>query len=147
MTLFKNGVGRPSNDTIKRRRIFYGACAFLLVSVLYFGYVGIMTLSGGNLRGISGDVYSITNGYKNITAGSMYYSEPSNTQYETPTTILFKLSQKYGSKLYYWIEGPYNRTEFRGDVAKTCKPISSGQTVSFYHKVNDTYDWDQQYEN
>ena len=37
MDLFKNGVGRPSNETIKKRRIFYVAITFAVILVLGLG--------------------------------------------------------------------------------------------------------------
>lgn len=58
MNLFTNGVGRPSNETIKKRNVFKGICAVLVLLILgLVGYIlndkGIISLnnkkeSGGN---------------------------------------------------------------------------------------------------
>ena len=40
MGVFKNGVGRPSNETIKKRNIFKGICVLLvLIIILLVGYI------------------------------------------------------------------------------------------------------------
>ena len=57
MGLFKNEVGRPSNETIKKRNIFKGICALLVIVIIgLMGYIlndkGIINLNnnknGGN---------------------------------------------------------------------------------------------------
>ena len=34
MGVFKNGVGRPSNETIKKRNIFKGICVLLVLIII-----------------------------------------------------------------------------------------------------------------
>ena len=34
MGVFKNGVGRPSNETIKKRNIFKGICVVLFIVII-----------------------------------------------------------------------------------------------------------------
>ena len=51
MGVFKNGVGRPSNETIKKRNIFKGICVlFGLIIIVLVGYIlndkGIINISG-----------------------------------------------------------------------------------------------------
>ena len=51
MKLFKNGVGRPSNETLKKRRMFYGGvigCIVMLITV------GVFTLEHFNVINIMG---------------------------------------------------------------------------------------------
>ena len=50
MGVFKNGVGRPSNETIKKRNIFKGICVlFGLIIIVLVGYIlndkGIINIS------------------------------------------------------------------------------------------------------
>lgn len=52
MKLFKNEVGRPSNETLKKRRIFIAIiCAVVLVAIIGTVYL----LSGSNLSRLRGD--------------------------------------------------------------------------------------------
>ena len=52
MNLFKNGVGRPSNETIRKRRIFYVAIVFAIILVLGLGtYLLTNINSSSKLKG------------------------------------------------------------------------------------------------
>lgn len=55
MSLFKNEVGRPSNETIKKRNIFKGICVLLVMVIIgLVGYIlndkGIINLSNKNTK-------------------------------------------------------------------------------------------------
>lgn len=65
MNLFKNGVGRPSNETIKKRNIFKGVCVvFGLIIILLVGYIlndkGIINLNNKKTSDNNTDITTTT---------------------------------------------------------------------------------------
>lgn len=55
MSMFTNGVGRPSNETIRKRNIFKGICVLLVIVIIgLVGYIlnekGVINLSNKNTK-------------------------------------------------------------------------------------------------
>lgn len=66
MSLFKNEVGRPSNETIKKRNVFKGICVvFALIIMLLIGYIlndkGIINLSNKQKNNDNDKIITTTN--------------------------------------------------------------------------------------
>ena len=56
MELFKNGVGRPSNEIKKKRRSF--VIAIVLVCIMVIGGLSFLVINKkANIKGIKGEVY------------------------------------------------------------------------------------------
>lgn len=77
MSLFKNEVGRPSNETIKKRNIFKGICVLLVLVIIgLVGYIlndkGIINLSNKNTKSSNEKVVTTT---KQITTTAESKSE------------------------------------------------------------------------
>ena len=56
MKLFENGVGRPSNETLKKRRIFIASVIIAIVAVIF---VGVYALNGLNLSNLTGEARKV----------------------------------------------------------------------------------------
>ena len=71
MSLFKNGVGRPSNETIKKRNVFKGICVLLVLVILgLIGYIlndkGIINLNSKKMSNNDVDIVTKTKKEDNV---------------------------------------------------------------------------------
>ncbi len=95
MGLFKNGVGRPSNETLKKRRIVFLAIVFVAVI------------------GIGASVFYTVNYFKNRNTGTVGGTEKNATS-----------SQKYKSQVYKSISVANNSGILYDDSTRVDKKVS-----------------------
>ena len=128
MGVFKNGVGRPSNETIKKRRIIYVLSA--LATVAAIASTAYMLNSSFSSKKISGFVRNTNNIEIKIdenlsmaiASNEYYYSKPMKYKIE------IKNNEKY--KVYYMIDYNYSKSG----------QIDSGKSFIFYLDENELKD-------
>ena len=78
MGVFKNGVGRPSNETIKKRNIFKVICVLLiLVIIVLIGYIlNDKNVDNKEPKTTTKNVNKTDSKYKNFKLGCKYSSFP-----------------------------------------------------------------------
>ena len=128
MGVFKNGVGRPSNETIKKRRIVYVLSALAVVAAI--ASTAYMLNSSFSSKKISGSVRNTNNIEIKIdenlsrtsTSDHYYCSKPMKYKIE------IKNNEKY--KVYYMIDYNYSKSG----------QIDSGKSFIFYLDENELKD-------
>ena len=128
MGVFKNGVGRPSNETIKKRRIIYVLSALAVVAAI--ASTAYMLNSSFSSKKISGSVRNTNNieikideNLSRASASNKYYcSKPMKYKVE------IKNNEKY--KVYYVIDYDYSKSG----------QIDSGKSFIFYLDENELKD-------
>ena len=156
MNLFKNGVGRPSNETIKKRRIFYVAITFAIILVLGLGtYLLTNINSSSKLKGaLTAEQFKID--FEGKSYG-MYISNFtwSKRSIRNLSSITAEMSGKSGSfyakvtnntraKKYYQIyshntissESALNKNTF--DSKSGCLSVEASQSTKYSYEVNVT---------
>lgn len=73
MKLFENGVGRPTNEIKKKRKIFIVSIVFLALIVIVAGSYTLRNVSLSNLEGASANETSITRQQKAVLAVARAY--------------------------------------------------------------------------
>ena len=73
MKLFENGVGRPTNEIKKKRKIFIVSIVFLVLIVIVAGSYTLRNVSLSNLEGASANETSITRQQKAVLAVARAY--------------------------------------------------------------------------
>ncbi len=78
MGVFKNGVGRPSNETIKKRNIFKVICVLLiLVIIVLIGYIlNDKNVDNKEPKTTTKNVNKTDSKYKNIVLNSITFLAP-----------------------------------------------------------------------
>ena len=127
MNLFKNGVGRPSNDLKRKRKIFYIGVVLIVTFIVLFGgfFVCTKLINGGMFQ--SNSYNAETNPVK-VTIKPSTSAVKVNKDSKVNFEILFKKNNAKDKKSYY-----YKWTTYKGDNKKHhedgCSSISDGMKV------------------
>lgn len=137
MKLFKNEVGRPSNETIKKRRIF--RIFIIVVAILILGLGGFLVVNSFCSNEILGEGKNATV-KKSISFDYSEYGVKVSNGYirngMASYQVIFMHDSKIDwkpEKLYYKVtiykKSSLDQTSFKSSVS-SCKSISSGKTLS-----------------
>lgn len=127
MNIFKNSVGRPSNDLKRKRKIFYIGVVLIVTIIVVFGgfFVCTKLINGGMFQ--SNSYNAETNPVK-VTIKPSISAVKVNKDSKVNFEILFKKNNAKDKKSYY-----YKWTTYKGDNKKHhedgCSSISDGMKV------------------
>lgn len=133
MKLFKNEVGRPSNETLKKRKRFYIIIAVLVVSLLGGGsLILVNTFSNGEILGIGKNAITAKIVIKDYITTSVPVSNGYMTNHAGSYLVRFthNLKKRNGTleKLYYRVTTYKKKSLEQVDPSVStgkCKSISS----------------------
>lgn len=134
MGLFKNEVGRPSNETVKKRKIFYSITIVLSLGIILGGgYFVKNYFSSGKISGIYQNA-SVTSKKFSLTAtsdGSIYKS---NTWTANKVTLKVVQNSSLKAKSYTWYK---NGKKYSSCKSSSCV-IKKEQESTYYVVVKAT---------
>lgn len=101
MKLFKNNVGRPSNEIIKKRRIFISIIFIFVVLLVMVSYHLLLeNINVANLKGLTAKDFKITSKLE----GTLISDGKAQVNKEGNYKVYFELQNDTKSKVYYkWI--------------------------------------------
>ena len=123
MGVFKNGVGRPSNETIKKRNIFKGICVLLVLiiigmTVYILNDKGIINISSKDNKTVD----------KKTNKGTTKENKKEKLDLDTANEIM----DEYLSSWRYMLDSDYN--DINSDEYKTLMSLENSKNSDFSDK-------------
>lgn len=140
MKLFENGVGRPSNETLKKRRTFIASIAIAIIAVLT---IGVYALSNLSLSGLVGSVNYVKGQEVALSKTPVYLTAKTKISLSKKTGTFYiydkkvqngriKISSKKNGTSIGWVE--VSKITINQTTRATAKTIKKTSTNSVVYK-------------